>query len=186
LNIERCGVAHSEIVMPESNSQPSFAKLPLEELGASGFSLAMQMLGRRDDAADAVQDALHQTVRKWRSFDAERGELKAWFLKIVRNRCIDMIRRRTRHRTEPAELEQLTVPAMQRPDTIAEQREIHELLRSELMSMPADQREIILLRDFHNLCYAEVAQILAVPKGTVMSRLHRARVALRGRMEKYQ
>ncbi len=84
------------------------ANLQIEELGNRGFALAMQMLGRRDDAADAVQDALHQLVRKWRSFDAERGELTSWFLKIVRNRCVDLIRQRARRHTEPAELEQIT------------------------------------------------------------------------------
>ncbi len=171
--------------MPDLNRLPNIAALQLEELGARGFALAMQMLGRRDDAADAVQDSLHQLVRKWRSFDAERGELKPWFLTIVRNRCIDLIRRRSRQQTEHAELESLSDPASARSDTMAEQHEMNEILRSELMSMPESQREIILLKDFHNLSYAEVAKMLSIAKGTVMSRLHRARVELRGRMEKH-
>ena len=172
--------------MPDANGQPMSANLQIEELGNRGFALAMQMLGRRDDAADAVQDALHQLVRKWRSFDAERGELTSWFLKIVRNRCVDLIRQRARRHTEPAELEQITEHSSQRPDAVAEKHEMLGLLKAALMSMRGDQQEIILLRDFHNLSYAEVAEILSIPKGTVMSRLHRARVELRGRMEQYR
>jgi RNA polymerase sigma-70 factor (ECF subfamily) len=60
------------------------------------------------------------------------------------------------------------------------------LLTRELMTMPRDQREIILLRDYHDLSYAEVARVLSIPVGTVMSRLHRARSELRRRMHKYR
>ena len=172
--------------MSDEDGRPLIANLQLEELGGCGFALAMQMLGRRDDAADAVQDALHQLVRKWRSYDAERGDLRAWFLKIVRNRCIDLIRQRSRQRTEHADLDHVSEPAGQGPATISAKQEMLELLKSELMSMPEEQREIVLLRDFHNLSYGEVAETLSIPKGTVMSRLHRARAELRGRMEKYQ
>ena len=60
--------------------------LRIEELSNSGFSLAVQLLRNRDDAADAVQDALHTVLCKRRRFDPNRGEIRAWFLKIVRNR----------------------------------------------------------------------------------------------------
>ena len=185
-NVDCCGTVQVETLMPAGKRQPMIANLQLEELGHRGFALAMQMLGHRDDAADAVQDSLHQLVRKWRSFDAERGELTSWFLKIVRNRCVDLIRQRARQQSESVELEQITEHTSQRPDTVAEKHEMMGLLKTELMAMPEDQREIILLRDFHNLSYAEVAEMLSIPQGTVMSRLHRARVELHGRMEQYQ
>ena len=112
--------------------------------------------------------------------------MTSWFLKIVRNRCVDLIRQRARQQSESVELEQITEHTSQRPDTVAEKHEMMGLLKTELMAMPEDQREIILLRDFHNLSYAEVAEMLSIPQGTVMSRLHRARVELHGRMEQYQ
>lgn len=59
------------------------------------------------------------------------------------------------------------------------------ILRQQLDLMPESQLEIILLRDFHDLCYAEIAEVLSIAPGTVMSRLHRARKELRVRMEKY-
>jgi len=158
----------------------------LEALGGSGFALAMQLLQNRDDAADAVQDSLHAALRKRRLFDRRRGELRVWFLKIVRNRCLDLLRRRTRHQGRPVEWSELAARAEQQPEIAVEKQEMIALLKQELMTMPQDQREIILLRDYHNLSYAEVAKVLSIPAGTVMSRLHRARNELRRRMQNYR
>ena len=153
--------------------------LRIEELSNSGFSLAVQLLRNRDDAADAVQDALHTVLCKRRSFDPNRGEIRAWFLKIVRNRCLDLLRRHARRQTEPNRLAALPAAIEDRPDVVAEKRETMQLLMQQLMSMSQDQREIILLRDYHDLSYAEVAEVLSIPAGTVMSRLHRARIELK-------
>jgi RNA polymerase sigma-70 factor (ECF subfamily) len=155
------------------------------ELGSSGFALAVQMLHDREDAADAVQDSLYSALRKRHRFDSRRGSLRAWFLKIVRNRCLDMLRRRARH--GGGEVEWSEVCSLDHaPDEMAEKRELLTLVRRELMAMPEEQREIILLRDFHNLSYADVAQVLSIPVGTVMSRLHRARNELRRRLQEYR
>ena len=73
----------------------------------------------------------------------------------------------------------------QNPDVSTERNELTVLLKRELNSMPQDQQEIILLRDYQDLSYAEIAEVLAMPAGTVMSRLHRARNELKNRMKKY-
>ena len=145
----------------------------------------MQMLQHHDDAADAVQDSLHRLLRKRHWFDPGRGQLRAWFLKIVRNRCLDMLRSRSRRATEPM-LNDPPAASGQRPDQLAEKAEMSVLLKTTLMTMPEDQRELILLRDFHNLSYAEIAEVIAIPKGTVMSRLHRARRELQRRLQDYR
>jgi RNA polymerase sigma-70 factor (ECF subfamily) len=72
------------------------------------------------------------------------------------------------------------------PDVAAEQRELRDVVKRELMALPDEQREIILLRDYHNLSYAGVAQVLSIPVGTVMSRLHRARAELQRRLREYR
>ena len=69
---------------------------------------------------------------------------------------------------------------------IAEQNEQKLLLRRALLALPAEQREVILLRDYHHLSYAEIATVLGSPTDTIMSRLHRARSALRERMKQYE
>jgi RNA polymerase sigma-70 factor (ECF subfamily) len=155
------------------------------ELGTSGFALAVQMLHNREDAADAVQDALYSALRKRGRFDSKRGTLQAWFLTIVRNRCLDMLRKRARQRSQEVEWSAVR-SSDDRPDQSAERREILTLVKKALMGMPEDQREIILLRDYHNLSYVDVAQVLSVPVGTVMSRLHRARNELRRRLRDYR
>ena len=66
----------------------------LAELGGGAHVLAIQILGNADDAADAVQDALTTALGRPGAYDAGKGPLKPWFLRIVRNRCIDLLRRR--------------------------------------------------------------------------------------------
>lgn len=165
--------------MTPSNSPTD---LPLEQWGRIGFAMALRMLGSRDDAADAVQDSLYQLLRKWHSFDAQKGEAKSWFLKIVRNRCIDTIRTRSRHKHAFTDLQEIAQEDQGAGPNVEQQEQIRHL-KKQLNAMPDDSREILLLRDFHDLSYAEIAHILSIPAGTVMSRLHRSRQELRRRME---
>ena len=101
---------------------------------------------------------------------------------VVRNGSLDVLRRR-----KPQDAEALAHQAdnNKTPDAAAKRNELTVLLKRELNSMPQDQQEIILLRDHQDLSYAEIAEVLAMPAGTVMSRLHRARNELRNRMKKY-
>ena len=154
----------------------------LQELGRFGFALALQLLHHREDAADALQDSLYAALKNRHRFDARRGDLRAWFLKIVRNRCRDVLRRRSRKRQETVDLSELESHRTPRPDVSAEHRELVAEVRTQLARLPTEQREIILLRDFHSLSYAQIAQVLSIPAGTVMSRLHRARAELGRRL----
>ncbi len=155
----------------------------LQQLCKSGFALALRLLHHREDAADAVQDSLYQALRHRSSYDRRKGTRKAWFLKMVRNRCIDLRRKRVRQKEPPAPDWLENSPAAdRRPDEHAQQRELSEIVRRHLMAMPDKHREIVLLRDYHNLSYAEIAEVLSIPSGTVMSRLHRAREELRRRV----
>ena len=69
-------------------------KQQLIQLGNGAHALALQMLGNTDDATDAVHDAFVKVLRKPGGYDAKTGPLTPWFLRIVRNQCIDLIRRR--------------------------------------------------------------------------------------------
>ena len=149
----------------------------LRVLGNQGFALALRILRHREDAADAVQDAMHQLFRKQDSFDARRGSVKAWFLKIVRNRCIDM-QRKSRPLSAGDQFDPMDKNELTSQD-LSEKSELIESVRAALKELTEDAREIILLRDFHGLSYAEISQVLGVASGTVMSRLHRARQQLR-------
>ncbi|MCP4951418.1 MAG: sigma-70 family RNA polymerase sigma factor, partial [Proteobacteria bacterium] len=110
------------------------------------------------------------------------GTHRSWFLKVVRNGSLDVLRRRKPHDPEALAHQ---ADSNKNPDVATERNELTVLLKQELSSMPQDQQEIILLRDHQDLSYAEIADVLAMPAGTVMSRLHRARNELRNRMKKY-
>ena len=171
-------------IMSEENMNAGHAenaREDIESLSEHGFALAIQLLGRHEDAADVVQDSLRKLVHSGQ-YDAHRGPKRPWFLKVVRNGALDVLRKR-----KPEDKEALTQledidPS---PAEAAEQNELKTIIRQQLEGMDVAQREIVLLRDFHDLSYAEIAELMEIRAGTVMSRLHRARKELRKRMRRY-
>lgn len=143
-------------------------------LAGGAHALAIQIMGNADDAADAVHDALTRVLEKPDAYRAEKGPLKPWFMRMVRNRCIDLLRRR---RSSGNQVEDLPDPAVG-PEKAAEIGDRDRDLRLALASLAPDQRQIIVLRDYMDLSYSEMAGVLDIAPGTVMSRLHRSRVAL--------
>jgi RNA polymerase sigma-70 factor (ECF subfamily) len=98
---------------------------------------------------------------------------------VVRNKSIDILRRHKRlphveHEEYPSQ-----APRSSEPDRSLQQLQLKETIEQALEQLNMQQKEIILLRDYHNFSYADIAKILSIAKGSVMSRLHRARMALR-------
>ena len=151
----------------------------LAQLGGGAHALAIQILGNVDDAADAVHDALATALARPESYDAAKGPLKPWFMRVVRNRCLDMMRRR---RSGTVPVEELVDPA-HGPEEALESAQRGFRIQVALGRIAPDKREIVVLRDYLDLSYAEIAAILDVAQGTVMSRLHRARLALKEALE---
>lgn len=152
----------------------------------AAYLLALQMLGNRDDAMDVAQDAMLRFFSTLASFDARR-RVQPWLFTIVRNQVRDLWRRRRRRPADSAVesdalVEQLAAPQPS-PEADLRRRELRERVWRALATLPARQREIIVLRDFHDLSYRDLAQVLAIPVGTVMSRLHGARRRLRAQLE---
>ena len=147
----------------------------LIQLGNGAHALATQMLGNSDDAIDAVHDVFVKVLNRPQAYNASKGALSPWFLRIVRNHCIDLIRRR---RSGTVEVDELTHPGPG-PETATEKSQQDAELKAALNSLSSDQRQIIVLRDYLDLSYAEIAVVLDIAPGTVMSRLHRARMALK-------
>lgn len=151
----------------------------LVQLGNGAHALAIQILGNSDDAADAVHDAFATVLEKPASYDGKKGPLKPWFLRVVRNRCIDLLRKR---RPGGVEIDLLTAPGAM-PDESLEAVERDLALQRALAMIKPEQRQIVVLRDYLDLSYAEIAAVLDTAPGTVMSRLHRARMALKDKLE---
>jgi RNA polymerase sigma-70 factor (ECF subfamily) len=159
--------------------QQQAMKQQLVQLGGGAHALAISILGNPDDAADAVHDAFATVLGRPGAYDASKGPLKPWFLRVVRNRCIDQIRRRQPTDDNGGEL----VSQLAGPEQLLENDERDRGLQRALASLHSDQRQIIVLRDYMDLSYGEISDVLDIAAGTVMSRLHRARMALREALE---
>lgn len=144
----------------------------------------LRIVGTTSDAEDVVQDAL---LSAWKSLAAfQGGSFRAWVFRIATNRAIDVIRARRRRGELPleppddAEVE-WAEPAAQGTDLleIASRGEALAVVEEALQQVPAEQRAALLLRDIEGFSYEEIAHITAAEVGTVKSRIHRARTAVR-------
>src|SRR3989449_8949003 len=145
---------------------------------------AVRMVGQAD-AEDVVQDAL---LAAWRSLTSFEGSsFRAWIFRIATNRALDRLRSRKRHPElpldPPADDAEITwaEPAAPGPDLvqIVGDREALAAVEAALATLPVDQRTVLLLRDIEGFAYEEIAVITAVEIGTVKSRIHRGRLAVR-------
>ena len=142
---------------------------------AMGHALAI--LGNRQDAEDAVQDAFVDAYRGLASFDEQR-RFYPWFYAILRNRCFKLLAVRRR-----ADADRLDVVEMLSKEDAASVENV-VVLEEALRKVSSESRELLMLRHLDGLSYAELAQRLGVPVGTVMSRLFHARKQLRAALSR--
>jgi RNA polymerase sigma factor (sigma-70 family) len=141
----------------------------------AGYNLARWLVRSEADAEDVVQEAV---VRAFRFFEGYRGgDARAWLLTIVRNTCYSWLQKN--RPGEVVALEDRTPVNETTPESIAMQLANRQLLVRALEKLPTRQREIIVLRDLEGCSYKEIATVMGVPIGTVMSTLSRARHELR-------
>jgi RNA polymerase sigma-70 factor, ECF subfamily len=133
----------------------------------AAYGHAVALLGRREDARDAMQDGFLAAFRTLRGLDPSRPFFP-WFYVILRNRCLSILRRR--RPSQPLN-ECCTAPAS------GGDRRIDEI-RQALSRLPAEDREILVLKYIDKRRYDEIAAMLGIPPGTVASRLHAARCRL--------
>ena len=140
------------------------------------WAVALRTLGDREEAADALQDALLSAYRSAAGFRGE-ARVTTWLHRIVVNACLDRVRRRQARPTVPLpERDGAADPADPR-DALAE-RETALEVEAALSALPVDQRIAILLVDVHGLPVEQAAVVLGVPSGTVKSRCSRGRARL--------
>jgi RNA polymerase sigma-70 factor (ECF subfamily) len=149
----------------------------------SAYALARWLTRNDADAADVVQEAM---LRAFRYFDSYReGDAKSWVLKIVRRTCYSWLERNRPAEIVPIEAEadldeEVGAPAAAgNTEALLQNRSDLRRLDALIEALPAPLREVVVLRELNELGYREIAEVTSVPIGTVMSRLHRARSALR-------
>jgi len=148
--------------------------LLIEPLLAQAAAYARSILRDRQNAQDAVQEAAMRGLERFGTFDSSRP-FKGWWFAIVRNCCIDILRQASAAKTRDLDEQVLAHPPS--PDTAD-----WETLAAAMDSLADHHREILRLRYFADLNYRELSEALAIPQGTVMSRLHLARKSLQARM----
>jgi RNA polymerase sigma factor (sigma-70 family) len=145
------------------------------------WRFCVRMLSNDEDAGDAAQETLVKVLRSLDRYDPTRP-FSTWVFGIARNTCIDEHRRRRRRAwDEPGEL----VDAGASPLTDADRGQRAALLERALDELPPMYREVLVLYHFEHRKYTEIADILAVPLGTVMNRIFRARKKLRSIYEQH-
>ena len=145
---------------------------------------ALRIVGTTSDAEDIVQDALFSA---WRSIASFQGlSFRAWLFRIATNRALDQLRSRKRRPElplDPPDDDDVTwaEPVAPGPDLtqLVGDREALAAVETALASLPAEQRTALLLRDVEGFPYEEIAVITSVEIGTVKSRIHRGRLAVR-------
>ena len=143
------------------------------------------MLGNEEDALDISQDAF---LKAFTNLSGFRGDCKfsSWLYKLTTNLCLDFIRKRNRHKVVPlvfededGEPEYPEIPdETWSPELVAEQNQLRDSVRRGLSQLPAQQREILVLREIGGLRYDEISRQLNIEEGTVKSRIFRARKKL--------
>lgn len=148
------------------------------------YALTLRMCKNPEDAAEAAQEAF---LAAWQGLKFFRGEasFSTWLYRLASNACVDLLRKEQRHRAaagpslddEGVYLD-VADPAPS-PHTIAERKELRAQIEEGLQSLSPEHREVLVLREMHQLSYDEIAQALSLDSGTVKSRISRGRKQLR-------
>ncbi len=164
--------------MDEQDKLAGFEQCIMPHMNAA-YNLARWLAGNEPDAQDVVQEAC---LRAFRFFGGFRGgDGRSWLLRIVRNSFYDWLRQQRRAELGTPFDERIhdTAAVAPAPDAALLEKANQEMLHQALEGLPAEYREVLVLRELEGLSYKEIAEVAELPIGTVMSRLARAREQLR-------
>jgi RNA polymerase sigma-70 factor (ECF subfamily) len=176
-------------IAEEARDRVRFEEQALE-LSDQVFRVARHLVGSRDEAEDLMQETYARAFRSWRSFTPGTN-LRAWLLRILTNLNIDRGRRQQRAPQTTSIDEHGDYYLYDKLEEAAgkpldEERIVERLSQDSIVDalthVPHDFRDVLVLVDIGDFSYADAAQILEIPIGTVMSRLHRARRILKGEL----
>ena len=154
------------------------------------FALALGMLGREDDARDATQETFLAAFRNLRGFRGD-ARVSSWLHRIAVNQCITR-QRRTKVRKEAAiedeedhHVASFSVSLDLSPARVVEGREGIQAVRRAVNSLPVELRQVVVMKEFEELTFREIATILDLPLSTVKSRLYTAMRQLQMRLQRF-
>jgi len=158
----------------------SFNQL-VERYQGQVYNITLRMLGHPQDAEDTTQETF---ILAWKAINRFRGgSFKAWLFRIASNACTDLLRSSGRRKADSLDSlfsEYNPLPSsVGSPEDYALQEELHQLISQCLLSLPEEQRLVVILADLQGFSYEEIAQTTNSSSGTVKSRLSRGRANLR-------
>jgi RNA polymerase sigma-70 factor (ECF subfamily) len=160
----------------------------VEKYMKRAYFTALGLVGIHDGALDLSQDAFVRAYRSINKLDADR-KFFTWYYQILRNLCFNYLRDNARHARPFSEIGDnqidTIIDSSQDSSLEVEQNEMKEALWKAMDTLKPHEREIIMLKDFQEMSYKEIAEALDCPIGTVMSRLFTARQALKRKLESY-
>ena len=179
------------VMMAQGGDNEAFTEL-IERHQPTCKRLAFSVLKDKQDAEDEVQNALWKAYEHIGQFQRD-AKFSTWLSRIVLNQCLMRLRKDKRARflyldegVAGEEVSRLDLPDLgEGPEEILANSEISEALRTEIQRIPPLMRDVVLLRDVQELPMQDVAQKLGISVAAAKSRLLRARLELRGRMEKH-
>jgi RNA polymerase sigma-70 factor (ECF subfamily) len=142
-----------------------------DRYGRAAYSLALRVLRDPALAEDAVQEAFLTIWRTAGSFLADRAKPNTWILTLAHRRAVDLVRREERRRAAPLESAEALEPDAPSTEATVELRDRRQIVQEALKKLPADQREALELAYYGGFTQSELAERLAVPLGTVKSRM---------------
>ena len=164
----------------QTGDRDAFGVLVKRHAG-SAIGAAFVLMRNHADALDASQEAF---IRAWRNIRRFRGKARfyTWYSVILRNVCAGLLRRRARRRTVELTDRHARSDPRSDPVLLAETGERTRRLWQAVLELPVKHREVILMNHLQEMSYRQIAESLGLPVGTVMSRLHNARRALREKL----
>jgi len=157
------------------------------------YYIALGLVGTHENALDLSQEAFIRAFRSIKKMDSSR-KFFTWYYQILRNLCFNFLRDQNRHASSFSEIGENRAGSrpveniIDQSQDISKNQERHELKEifwKAMNLLKAPEREIIILKNFQEMSYKEIAEVLKCPVGTVMSRLYTARKSLKNLLEGY-
>jgi RNA polymerase sigma-70 factor, ECF subfamily len=184
----------NDIILRARNGDQDACRVLIEALHRPVIATIFRFLGPRwrHEIEDLAQEVFLKIFRSLDRFDPQRAKFTTWVYTFVRNHCYDVLKKRRVATTSltstfDGDEKQQDVPDGRelRPAEEAENAELGRKIGEALAELGEDQRMVFVLREYEGLDYAAIADVTGVSEGTVKSRLHRAKEALRHRLEPY-
>ncbi len=176
----------AELVVLIADGDKKAMKALVDRYKKRAYFLALGIVGNKDEAFDISQEAFIRVFKSAPKFESGR-DFFPWFYSIVVNLCKDCLARRKNRESREMNLDDaayLLVADSNPEDAVIKEEQIRDIQQA-LMELDFEDREIIMLKHFKEYSYDEIAILLKIPKGTVMSRLYYARKKLAKRLAKY-